>query len=55
VALSSSGRLVVAPKSDHQIMLYEPDLVVNAIRDVVNEARARVAKKREQTEPKQDG
>jgi pimeloyl-ACP methyl ester carboxylesterase len=39
-ALSSVGRLVVAMNSDHDIYLYEPDLVAGAIRDVVNTARA---------------
>ena len=36
--LSSASRLVVAAKSDHYIHLYEPDLVVDAIHDVVEEA-----------------
>jgi pimeloyl-ACP methyl ester carboxylesterase len=40
-ALSSVGKLVVAPESDHDIHLWSPDLVVNAIRDVVTAARRR--------------
>jgi pimeloyl-ACP methyl ester carboxylesterase len=39
VALSTVGRLIVATKSDHDIQLYEPDLVAAAVRDVVNAAR----------------
>ncbi len=39
--LSTAGRLIVATKSDHEIHLYEPDLVAGAIRDVVNAARGR--------------
>ena len=39
-ALSSAGRLIVATRSDHDIMLYEPDLVVDGIRDVVKAARS---------------
>ena len=37
-ALSTRGRLVVAPESDHEIQLYQPDLVVQAIRDVIGES-----------------
>lgn len=37
VALSSVGKLVVALESDHEIQLYQPDLVVQAIRDVIGE------------------
>jgi hypothetical protein len=37
--MSTSGKLVVATKSDHQIHLDEPELVVQAIRDVVDAAR----------------
>jgi len=39
--LSSRGRLIVATKSDHQVHLYEPDVVTGAIRDVVSDARSR--------------
>ena len=39
VGLSSVGRLVVATQSDHEIQLYQPDLVVQAIRDVIRESR----------------
>jgi hypothetical protein len=39
--LSSAGRLIVATKSDHDIHLYQPDLVAEAIRDVVSAARRR--------------
>ena len=35
VALSAVGKLVVATESDHEIQLYQPDLVVQAIRDVI--------------------
>jgi pimeloyl-ACP methyl ester carboxylesterase len=41
-ALSTVGKLVVAPTSDHEIHLWEPDLVVTAIQDVVTAARGRV-------------
>lgn len=37
VALSSVGKLVVATESDHEIQLYQPDLVAQAIRDVIGE------------------
>ncbi|HLB86443.1 MAG TPA: hypothetical protein VJK29_02195, partial [Terriglobales bacterium] len=37
VALSSIGTLVIATESDHEIQLYQPDLVVQAIRDVIGE------------------
>jgi pimeloyl-ACP methyl ester carboxylesterase len=40
VALSSVGKLVVATESDHEIQLYQPDLVVQAIRDVIGESQA---------------
>jgi pimeloyl-ACP methyl ester carboxylesterase len=40
-SMSTSGKLVVATKSDHQIHLDEPDLVAQAIRDVVEAARRR--------------
>jgi len=40
-SMSTSGRLVIATKSDHDIHLYEPSLVVQAIRDVVQAARKR--------------
>ena len=39
-ALSSNGRLVVAEQSGHLVHLDEPDLVVDAIREVVVAARA---------------
>jgi hypothetical protein len=35
------GKLIVAPESDHDIHLWSPDFVVNAIRDVVTAARRR--------------
>ena len=35
VALSSRGKLVVATESDHEIQLYQPELVVQAIKDVL--------------------
>jgi pimeloyl-ACP methyl ester carboxylesterase len=40
-ALSAVGKLVVAPKSDHEIHLWQSDLVVDAIREVVTAARRR--------------
>ena len=40
VALSSIGKLVIATESDHEIQLYQPDLVVQAIRDVIGEVHA---------------
>jgi hypothetical protein len=40
VALSSIGKLVVAGESDHEIQLYQPDLVVQAIRDVIGASHA---------------
>jgi pimeloyl-ACP methyl ester carboxylesterase len=39
--LSSAGRLIIATNSDHDIHLYQPDLVAEAIRDVVTAARRR--------------
>jgi pimeloyl-ACP methyl ester carboxylesterase len=39
VELSSIGKLVVAAESDHLIQLYQPDLVTQAIQDVVGQAR----------------
>jgi hypothetical protein len=33
-ALSSVGKVIVAPDSDHEIHLYRPDLVIQAIREV---------------------
>jgi pimeloyl-ACP methyl ester carboxylesterase len=38
--MSSAGKLIVATKSDHEIHLYEPDLVTAAIHDVVIAVRA---------------
>jgi len=40
VTLSSIGKLVVATDSDHEIQLYQPDLVVQAIRDLIGESHA---------------
>lgn len=40
--LSSNGRLVVAESSTHTIQLDQPELVVEAIRDVVSAARSRM-------------
>ena len=39
--LSSNGRLIVAEASDHCIPITEPDLVVDAIREIVEDYRAR--------------
>ena len=39
VELSSIGKLVVAAESDHLIQLYQPELVAQAIQDVVGQAR----------------
>ncbi len=41
VKLSSVGVERVAPESDHHIHLYQPELVIQAIRDVVTAARLR--------------
>jgi hypothetical protein len=40
-ALSSAGKLVIAKDSGHEIHLYHPELVVQAIREVVTAARQR--------------
>jgi pimeloyl-ACP methyl ester carboxylesterase len=37
--LSRNSRFVVATESDHEVQLYQPDLVAEAIRDVVASAR----------------
>jgi hypothetical protein len=39
-ALSSAGKLIIAEDSGHAIHLYRPDLVVQAIREVVTAARS---------------
>jgi pimeloyl-ACP methyl ester carboxylesterase len=39
--LSSAGKLIVADNSGHEIHLYRPDLVIEAIREVVTAARDR--------------
>jgi pimeloyl-ACP methyl ester carboxylesterase len=39
--LSSAGKLIIAKESGHEIHLYQPELVVNAIREVVIAARDR--------------
>ncbi len=44
VALSSVGKLVIATESDHEIQLYQPDLVVQAIRDVIEETLSHPAR-----------
>ena len=38
-ALSPEGRVVVAPRSHHRIAEDQPELVVSAIREVVDAAR----------------
>jgi pimeloyl-ACP methyl ester carboxylesterase len=40
-ALSSAGKLIIADKSGHEIHLYRPELVVDAIREVVTAARGK--------------
>jgi pimeloyl-ACP methyl ester carboxylesterase len=45
-ALSTVGKLVVATRSDHEIHLYEPELVAGAIREVVEAARRNMAIRR---------
>ena len=40
-ALSSAGKLIIAKDSGHEIHLYRPELVVQAIREVVTAARAK--------------
>ena len=42
--LSSRGRLVVAPRGRHWVHLDDPELVVGAIREVVDEVRATLGK-----------
>jgi pimeloyl-ACP methyl ester carboxylesterase len=42
-SLSSRGRHVVAALSGHWIHLDEPDLVVNAVREIADDARARTS------------
>jgi pimeloyl-ACP methyl ester carboxylesterase len=39
-ALSRSGKLVTADRSDHEIHLYRPDLVISALEEVVKAARS---------------
>jgi len=39
--LSTEGRQIVVPNSDHGIPLQAPDAVVNAVRNVVGEVRSR--------------
>jgi pimeloyl-ACP methyl ester carboxylesterase len=39
--LSKEGKLIVAENSGHEIHLYRPDLVIQAIREVVTAARAK--------------
>jgi len=40
-ALSSAGKLIIAKDSGHEIHLYQPDAVVQAIREVVTAARGK--------------
>ena len=40
-ALSTAGKLIIAKDSGHEIHLYRPDLVVQAIREVVTNARSK--------------
>src|SRR5439155_13562176 len=44
-ALSSAGKLVIAKDSGHEIHLYRPDLVVQAIREVVTAARDKMSRR----------
>jgi hypothetical protein len=44
-ALSSAGKLVIAKDSGHEIHLYRPDLVVEAIREVVTAARGKKSRR----------
>ncbi len=46
VALSRVGKLVIATDSDHEIQLYQPDLVGQAIRDVIGETKAHLGSSR---------
>jgi hypothetical protein len=41
VKLSTSGKQIIATKAGHNIQADEPQLVIDAIRDVVNQVRAR--------------
>jgi hypothetical protein len=42
--LSSRGKLVVATNSDHSIEASEPELIVTAVKEVVDAARAEIAR-----------
>lgn len=42
-ALSRAGKLVIAQHSEHEIHMYQPDLVIQSLRDVVEEARKKTA------------
>jgi pimeloyl-ACP methyl ester carboxylesterase len=44
-ALSRAGKLVIAEHSEHEIHMYQPDLVIQSLRDIVEEARKKTAKR----------
>ena len=39
-AKSSNGKQIIAERSDHMINHYQPEIIVEAIREMVNEVRA---------------
>jgi hypothetical protein len=39
VALSRKGRQIIAQKSRHEVLMYEPEIIVEAVREVVSEVR----------------
>ena len=39
VTLSSAGKQIVAEKSGHEIQWYQPELVIDAIRDILEQVR----------------
>ena len=41
VQLSTQGKLVIAEKSGHEIHWYQPELVIDAIREVVMQVRGK--------------
>jgi pimeloyl-ACP methyl ester carboxylesterase len=45
-SLSSVGKLIIADQSDHEIHLYQPDLVIQAIKSVVDASTKRTSNSR---------
>ena len=44
-ALSRAGKLVIAEHSEHEIHMYQPELVIQSLRDIVEEVRKKTAKR----------